>query len=161
MPLVHPDGALPYGGFQENCSYPPYSFHLHRNTTHRHSQHPQMSMSHIHTPPTTSSAPKMSGEPDIPTTAVTESEFMSVPNASMASPSFGISVSLASASLPAMMSVAYGPPVRRQYKHRCLECGNTFDRARRARDCANKNLGLTPFACRGRCGKLNWYVVSF
>ena len=42
--------------------------------------------------------------------------------------------------------------------HQCIVCGTQFDRFSRARDCKNKDLGLTPHACGGRCWRVNWYV---
>ena len=46
----------------------------------------------------------------------------------------------------------------RRYKHACLNCGRTFDRHSRARDCQNMDLGLTPHRCRGRCNSDAWYA---
>lgn len=40
--------------------------------------------------------------------------------------------------------------------HICTYCGTAFDRFTRARDCRNMDLGLTPHACLGRCGKPGW-----
>lgn len=44
----------------------------------------------------------------------------------------------------------------RSYNHYCAECGAPFDRASRARDCANKDLDQKPYACKNRCKKRNW-----
>ncbi|KIM21826.1 hypothetical protein M408DRAFT_333209 [Serendipita vermifera MAFF 305830] len=49
------------------------------------------------------------------------------------------------------ISHASGPHARRN--HECSECGHLYDRAQRARDCANKDRGLTPHACRSQCGR--------
>lgn len=46
-----------------------------------------------------------------------------------------------------------------QKRHPCAICPRSFDRIQRALDCANKDLGLKPYACEGRCKKSNWYVV--
>ncbi|KIM20107.1 hypothetical protein M408DRAFT_30647 [Serendipita vermifera MAFF 305830] len=42
-----------------------------------------------------------------------------------------------------------------QKRYRCAICSRSFDRIQRARDCANKDLGLTPHVCGSRCQKLN------
>ena len=56
----------------------------------------------------------------------------------------------------ALCSSPSTPRASYQYKHRCLECGAGFDRATRARDHQFKDLGQTPHACSGRCGRSNW-----
>lgn len=38
----------------------------------------------------------------------------------------------------------------------CVVCGETFDRVSRARDCAFRDLGETPYACKGRSKISNW-----
>jgi hypothetical protein len=48
------------------------------------------------------------------------------------------------------------PRVGYQYKHHCLECGAGFDRGTRARDHRFKDLGQTPYACSGGCGRSTW-----
>jgi hypothetical protein len=64
------------------------------------------------------------------------------------------SSSLSSASSSRAPSSA--PRKHYQYQHHCLECGAAFDRASRARDHQYKDLGQTPYACGGRCGKGGW-----
>lgn len=59
----------------------------------------------------------------------------------------------ANASQP--MPPASGPHARRRLNHTCVVCGHPHDRAERARDCANKDRGLTPHACGGQCGITN------
>ena len=49
------------------------------------------------------------------------------------------------------------PQGRRAFS--CQFCGKTHDRLSRARDCANQDVGLTPYRCGGGCGNTNWYVV--
>lgn len=39
-----------------------------------------------------------------------------------------------------------GPHDRRRYNYYCVVCGRPHDRAERARDCSNRDLGLTPHA---------------
>jgi hypothetical protein len=48
---------------------------------------------------------------------------------------------------------------RREFS--CTKCRRAHDRASRARDCANQDLGLTPYQCRGACGDTNWSVLTF
>ncbi|KIM25573.1 hypothetical protein M408DRAFT_208561 [Serendipita vermifera MAFF 305830] len=48
-----------------------------------------------------------------------------------------------------------GPHDRRRYNYYCVVCGRPHDRAERARDCSNRDLGLTPHACGGQCGTTN------
>jgi hypothetical protein len=48
---------------------------------------------------------------------------------------------------------------RREFK--CIKCRRVYDRATRARDCANQDLGLTPYQCKGACGDVNWSVPVF
>ncbi|KIM20988.1 hypothetical protein M408DRAFT_117732 [Serendipita vermifera MAFF 305830] len=47
---------------------------------------------------------------------------------------------------------------RRRYKYECVVCRHWYDRAQRARDCANRDRGLTPYVCSSRCGRMNWCV---
>lgn len=44
---------------------------------------------------------------------------------------------------------------RRRYKYECVVCRHWYDRAQRARDCANRDRGLTPYVCSSRCGRMN------
>ena len=48
------------------------------------------------------------------------------------------------------------------YAHDCVctHCGKEFDRHTRARDCRNRDLGLTPHKCLGRCGVVGWLAKS-
>lgn len=45
-----------------------------------------------------------------------------------------------------------------QARHVCAVCSRSFDRTQRAHDCANRDLGLEPYVCGGRCETANWYV---
>jgi hypothetical protein len=47
---------------------------------------------------------------------------------------------------------------RRQYK--CGYCGKLHDRRSRAEDCRNVDLGIRPYKCLGKCGKISWCVSS-
>jgi hypothetical protein len=47
---------------------------------------------------------------------------------------------------------------RRQY--RCSHCGKQHDRKSRAEDCRNADLGIKPYRCLGKCGKISWLVCS-
>ncbi|KIM20987.1 hypothetical protein M408DRAFT_117721 [Serendipita vermifera MAFF 305830] len=49
-------------------------------------------------------------------------------------------------------SHAFGSYAR--HNHECVECGHLYDRVQRARDCANRDRGLTPYVCGARCGRL-------
>ena len=42
----------------------------------------------------------------------------------------------------------------------CAYCGKIFDRPTRARDCRNRDLGLTPHKCLGMCGVVGWSATS-
>lgn len=55
-------------------------------------------------------------------------------------------------------SHAFGSYAR--HNHECVECGHLYDRVQRARDCANRDRGLTPYVCGARCGRLRWYGCS-
>ncbi|KIM25571.1 hypothetical protein M408DRAFT_26120 [Serendipita vermifera MAFF 305830] len=48
-----------------------------------------------------------------------------------------------------------GSHAHRRYNYHCAVCNHPYDRAQRARDCANRDRGLTPHACGGLCGVLN------
>lgn len=73
------------------------------------------------------------------------------------------SESYVGATSPSTDSVQATPPAsnshaRRRYNYYCEVCGHSYDRAQRARDCANRDTGLTPHACRSQCGRMNWYM---
>ncbi|KIM33139.1 hypothetical protein M408DRAFT_149465 [Serendipita vermifera MAFF 305830] len=70
---------------------------------------------------------------------------------------------LASTSSPATHTTPSpaGSHTPSQKRYRCAICSRSFDRIQRARDCANKDLGLVPYACGARCKRPNWYVVWF
>ncbi|KIM25677.1 hypothetical protein M408DRAFT_26002 [Serendipita vermifera MAFF 305830] len=42
-----------------------------------------------------------------------------------------------------------------QARHVCAVCSRSFDRTQRAHDCANRDLGLEPYVCGGRCETAN------
>lgn len=67
------------------------------------------------------------------------------------------SSSLTNSSQPAVS--APGSHARRRYNYNCVVCNQPYDRAQRARDCANRDRGLTPHACSGQCGIVNWFVL--
>lgn len=46
-----------------------------------------------------------------------------------------------------------GPRTRHAHNHQCKICGYLYDRAERARDCAYRDIGWTPYICGGRCGR--------
>lgn len=49
-----------------------------------------------------------------------------------------------------------GSHARRRYNnYHCVVCSRPYDRAERARDCANRDKGLTPHTCGGQWGKTN------
>ena len=43
----------------------------------------------------------------------------------------------------------------------CIQCGITYDRRARARDCQYQDRGETPYQCRGACGDIWWSVYFF
>ncbi|KIM25569.1 hypothetical protein M408DRAFT_208513 [Serendipita vermifera MAFF 305830] len=76
------------------------------------------------------------------------------------------SESLVEGSSTSTNSVQPTPPASgsygcRRYNYNCEICGRPHDRAERARDCANRDKGLTPHVCGGQCGKVDWCVLCF
>ncbi|KIM27612.1 hypothetical protein M408DRAFT_167835 [Serendipita vermifera MAFF 305830] len=51
--------------------------------------------------------------------------------------------------------VTSGSNTGRRKRYKCAICNRSYDRDQRARDCANKDLGLTPYVCGNRCGRTN------
>lgn len=57
--------------------------------------------------------------------------------------------------------VTSGSNTGRRKRYKCAICNRSYDRDQRARDCANKDLGLTPYVCGNRCGRTNWCAMWF
>lgn len=54
------------------------------------------------------------------------------------------------------------PVVNQDYRqdYSCPQCGKTYDRRSRARDCQYQDLGITPYQCAGYCGDIRWFVQN-
>ena len=61
---------------------------------------------------------------------------------------------------PTLTPILSGPRQHRQ-DFTCIQCGTTYDRRSRARDCQYQDRGETPYQCRGSCGDIWWSVHPY
>ncbi|KIM21824.1 hypothetical protein M408DRAFT_299829 [Serendipita vermifera MAFF 305830] len=83
-----------------------------------------------------------------------------VTNGQAQTESIGRTASSATGIAQTMPPVSGSHVARRYNNYGCVVCGHMYDRAQRARDCANRDRGLTPYVCGAECGRMNWYVCS-
>lgn len=117
--------------------------------------YPEMSIDLMDLPPSTADAAKDS--------TIVENDQPSLRTGRQLTPTVGPSSSIipstngtnATTNCP---ETTTAPTSSTRMRYYCVECGHPFNRLQRARDCAYKDLGLTPHVCGGRCGStVTWY----
>ncbi|KIM22285.1 hypothetical protein M408DRAFT_291639 [Serendipita vermifera MAFF 305830] len=111
--------------------------------------YPEMSIDLMDLPPSTADAAKDS--------TIVENDQPSLRTGRQLTPTVGPSSSIipstngtnATTNCP---ETTTAPTSSTRMRYYCVECGHPFNRLQRARDCAYKDLGLTPHICGGRCG---------